>query len=161
MKIGPLYLAHNFNDRLEIRQLELGLERDLGIELFNPFYDDSSRQEEMAFLDKRGTNDIARMKQLQSELFENRWNSDEDSSELLVRRDLTHLAAQKGLLTICKTPSFGTAIELCNAKLMCKPIYFVGEPYCNHPWIKVYATKRFKDLDEFKQYVIEENALHK
>lgn len=158
MKIGSLYLAHSFNDRIEFRKIELELEKELDIELYNPFYDNPERVEEMKNLDKNEIDDIKKLSEIQKSIFEN--DSDyttQENSELIVRRDLSHLAAQRGVLIICKKPSFGTAIEMCNAKLMCKPIYFIGEPFCDHPWIKVYSTKTFRNIEEFKQFVKEQN----
>jgi len=158
MKKLLFYFAHNFNDRKEFRKIELELEKELNIELFNPFYDDPSRQEEMAELDLREANDENRIKQLHAKNFKNRFNTDEVDANLIVRRDLTNLAKCDGLFTICKSPSFGTAIEICNAVLMRKIIYFIGEVYSEHPWIKIYVTKTFKNLDEFKQFFKNSNG---
>lgn len=153
-KTMRLYFAHNFNDRIKFREIELQLEKELGIELFNPFYDDPTRVEEMKELDSREVNDVKRIKELQEKkTFKNRFNTDNADAELIVRRDLTNLAKSDGLFTICIKPSFGTAIEICNAVLMKKPIYFVSEVYSNHPWIKVYVTKTFKTVEEFKQFI--------
>ena len=143
-----LYFAHNFNDRKEMRAIELELEKQLNIELFNPFYDDPTRVAEMKELDSRGTSDTARTLR-----FKNSFNRDDDDARLIVRRDLQNLAGCDGLFTIVKEPSFGTTIEICNAVLMRKPVYFVSEKYCNHPWIKVYATKIFKDVTVFAAHI--------
>jgi len=142
-----LYFAHNFNNRKQYRELELALEKELGIELYNPFYDDPTREEEMADLDKEVANAKDRIEQ-----FENRFNRVQDQAKLIVRRDLTALANCDGLFTIVEKPSFGTTIEMCNARLMCKPIYFVSKLYINHPWIKIYADYKFKTIEEFKNY---------
>ena len=69
----------------------------------------------------------------------------------IVRRDLKNLAAQEGLFTYVKKPSFGTSIEICNAVMMKMPVYFVSEVYSMHPWIKVYADYVFKSIEEFKE----------
>ncbi|MHA1437963.1 MAG: hypothetical protein ACTSPD_10335 [Promethearchaeota archaeon] len=143
-----LYFAHNFNNRKEFRKLELQLEKELGIELYNPFYDDPTRQEEMAELDSRMATAKDRIQQ-----FENRFNREQDSAEMIVKRDLKALAGCDGLFTIVEKPSFGTSIEICNAVLMRKPVYFISEYYSDHPWIKVYATQRFKTIEEFKKAV--------
>lgn len=143
-----LYFAHNFNNRKEFRKLELKLEKELGIELFNPFYDDLTREEEMKELDTHKAQAKDRMKQ-----FENKFNRDQDSAELIVKRDLKNLASCDGLFTLVEKPSFGTTIEICNAVLMRKPVYFVSKVYGNHPWIKVYASQIFKTIDDFKFYI--------
>ena len=54
---------------------------------------------------------------------------------------------KEGLFTIVNKPSFGTSIEICNAVIMKLPIYFVSEVYSQHPWIKVYADYKFKNLN--------------
>lgn len=132
------YFAHNFDKRREYRKLELKLEEELGIELFNPFYDDPSREEEMRELDtgKRGRGQNV-------------------SSELIVSRDLKNLANQDGLFTIIENPSIGTTLEIANAKLMCKKyIMVVSEKYYRHLWLQEYATHRFPNLDEFARFII-------
>jgi nucleoside 2-deoxyribosyltransferase len=144
-----LYFAHNFNDRFEFRKIELYLEETLGIELYNPFYDDPTRKEEMTELDS-----IAQKAEDRIKSFENSFNRKQESAELIVKRDLTAIASCDGLFTIVESPSFGTTIEICNATLMKKPIYFVSEKYINHPWIKVYATYKFKNLEEFKSHIL-------
>ena len=146
-----LYFAHNFNDRFKFRAIELQLEKELGIELYNPFYDDPSRKEEMTELDT-----IAQKSEDRIKSFENSFNRKQESAELIVKRDLTALASCDGLFTIVDAPSFGTTIEMCNAVMMRKPIYFVSEKYTYHPWIKVYATYKFINLGEF-EFFIKEN----
>ena len=148
MKKLKLYFAHNFNNRKEYRELELQLEKELDIELFNPFYDDDSRKEEMQELDNRNTDATARIKS-----FKNSFNRDEDDADIIVKRDLANLALQDGLITIVEKPSFGTTIEICNAVLMRKKIYFISEVYVDHPWIKIYADYKFRNIEEFKNFV--------
>lgn len=147
-----LYFAHNFNHRKEFRELELALEQELGIELYNPFYDDPERVEEMAELDAR-----LAVAQDKATAFENRFQRRCDSPEMIVKRDLKALAGCDGLFTVVEKPSFGTAIEICNATLMKKPIYFVSEVFSEHPWIKVYATQCFKTIEGFKEAVKKNN----
>ncbi len=151
-----LYFAHNFNNRKEFRELELKLEKELGIELYNPFYDNPERKEEMAELDARESKDTDRIK-----AFKNKFNRDNDDAGLIVRRDLTAIADSDGLFTIVEKPSFGTAIEICNAVLMRKPVYFISKIYSNHPWIKIYATKTFETIEEFKTFIKEQVNVQK
>jgi len=134
-----LYFAHNFYNRKEFRKLELQLEQELDIDLLNPFYDVPERKEEMKALDS------GKVK---------RWCVSDP--EYLVTRDLKNLASCDGLLTIVEKPSFGTAIEICNAVLMRKKIFFISEKYIDHPFIKVYVENRFKTLEEFKNFIKQE-----
>ncbi len=144
--IKNFYFAHNFEDRKEFRLIELQLEQELGIQLFNPFYDDPDREEEMKILDEGGVDNAKdRIAQLKKD-----YQSGEDASLVIVRRDLKNLAKQEGLFTIVKKPSFGTSIEICNAVMMKIPIFFVSEVYSHHPWIKIYCDYTFETLEEFK-----------
>jgi len=145
-----LYFAHNFNNREEFRKLELQLERELNIELFNPFYDDPSRKEEMEVLDGKNSTDKERIKYFR--------DPNEEFSKLIVKRDLQNIAKCDGLFTIILKPSIGTTIEICNAVLMRKPIYIVSKDYKDHPWIKVYADFRFSTIEEFKQHIKNRNG---
>ena len=133
-----LYFAHNFNNRKEFRELELKLEKELNIELLNPFYDASDRKEEMRLLDEGKS-----------------FRGEKVYAEEVVKRDLKNLASCDGLLTIIESPSIGTTLEIANAKLMCKKyIIVISEKYSEHLWLKEYATHRFKTVKEFKNYVI-------
>jgi len=116
--------------------MELEIEKELNIELLNPFYDDVSRTTEMSKLD---SGEIKK------------WHI--VAADELVARDLKNLASCDGLFTIIESPSIGTTLEIANAKLMCKPIYVVSKDYHNHPWIKIYATEKFETLDQFKIYI--------
>jgi len=141
-----LYFAHNFNNRIKFRKIELQLEKKLNIELYNPFYDDLNRKKEMFKFDNNK---------------KQRFHINQKNANFIVQRDLTALAACDGLLTIVDLPSFGTTIEICNATLMKKPIYFISQKYINHAWIKVYATYRFRNIKEFKKFIIKERKNEK
>lgn len=131
-----LYFAHNFDKRKEYRKLELELEKEFNIELFNPFYDEASRKEEMEAIDNGKKPRVADV-----------------ASELIVRRDLKNLADGQGLFTIIENPSIGTTLEIANAKLMCKKyIIVVSEKHWNHLWLQEYATHRFSTLEDFKKW---------
>jgi hypothetical protein len=136
-----LYFAHNFNDRKEFRQLEKQLEKILGWEFFNPFYDAQERRKEMERLDN--------FKFLDRERNKDKIVRSIAESRDIVYRDLSHLALCDGLFTIIQKPSIGTTLEIANAKVMSKPVYVVSEMYYNHPWIQVYATRSFKSIDLF------------
>ena len=131
-----LYFAHNFNKRKEYRKLELQLEKELGIELLNPFYDDISRTTEMRKLDSGEVK---------------KWHIVDEKE--LVARDLKNLASCDGLFTIIEKPSIGTTLEIANATLMKKEIFIVSKDYIDHPWIKIYANHRFQNVEQFKALI--------
>lgn len=157
MKPLKLYFAHNFNDRLEFRLLELRLERELGIQLYNPFYDDLTRKKEMAIIDADNSTYVVRIKNARKSP-----TKTETEKQLyattLVQKDLTALASCDGLFTIIKKPSIGTTIEICNAKLMCKPVWVVSDIYMEHPWIRVYADYRFRKVEDFVKFLKREGS---
>lgn len=133
-----LYLAHNLNDRKNIRKIELYFESKYNIRLFNPFYD--SNRSDILEIDAGRSN---------------RWELDMNKCRNIVKRDLRNLSLQDGLITIINKPSFGTAFEIAYAKYKNKKIFVISNMYIKHPWIKVYATKLFIDVIEFEQWLKE------
>ncbi len=131
-----LYLAHNLNDRKKIREIELWLEANYNLKLFNPFYD-SSRS------------DIKEIDEGKS----NRWELDNKKCKNIVKRDLTNLSNQHGILAIIYAPSIGTTLEIGHARTKHKKIFVISEVYIDHPWLKVYADYLFRNPEEFKKWL--------
>lgn len=131
-----LYLAHNLERRHEIRVLELALEKKYNLNLCNPFYDTAR-------------DDIKRIDSGKL----NRWHLDEDACEAIVKNDLDNIDNRDGLFTIINEPSLGTAFEIAHAWETGKIIIVVSEKYIDHPWVRVYATHRFRTLDEFMAWL--------
>lgn len=131
-----LYLAHNLNDRHEIREIELELEKKYNIELVNPFYD--IVRDDIKDLDEgRGCRYKLPMKRCVE----------------LVKRDLSMILRCDGILAIIKSPSIGTTLEIAHAKQYFRKIYIISEKYSDHPWIKIYASRTFKTITEFENWL--------
>jgi hypothetical protein len=133
-----LYLAHAISDRQRIREAELRLENELGIDLQNPFYDrDRPRIREM----DSGT---ARP-----------YLPDVDFNKV-VDDDLAHIVSCDGLLAVIgRDPSIGMPMEIFyNSHVLRRPTYLVieEERLYNHSWLRKYATERFHSIDEFKSW---------
>lgn len=139
MKKLKLYLAHNLDTRKQIREIELELERKYNIELVNPFYD--TVRDDIKKIDE-GVN--------------TRWEISMKACKNLVKRDLSNITRSDGLLAIIIKPSIGTTLEIGYAKATGKKIFIISEIYIKHPWIKVYATKRFKNFIAFENWLIKE-----
>lgn len=141
-----LYFAHNFNHRLKYRLVETHIESIIPIKLFNPFYDDPNRANEMVELDKSGKVYGTTDKSNSVSYYDIDW------CEHIVKRDLEAIVRCDGLFTIIDEPSIGTMIEICTTIQMHKPVFVVTDKYSNHPWLRVYAEKIFKDVDSFIEF---------
>ena len=139
MKKLKLYLAHNLDTRKQIRKIELELEKNYNIELVNPFYD--TKRDDIQKIDK-GIN--------------TRWEISMKKCKNLVKRDLSNITRSDGLLAVVIKPSIGTTLEIGYAKATNKKIFVISEIYIKHPWIKVYADKRFRNFKAFENWLKKE-----
>lgn len=148
MKKLRLYLAHNFNDRAEIRKFEKAIESKYNIELFNPFYD--TKRNDVRELDKLGdTRTDLRSKMQAYTLIQCRD---------LVERDLHEIKHSEGLFTILNHASFGTAMEIISAAYFYRiPVYIITKNYASHPWLRYMVTtsggRMFSNKNEFKRWL--------
>lgn len=133
-----LYLAHTLETRNEIRAIELAIEKEFDIELYNPFYDNPNRDDISDIDAGRQTRYDFTMKQCEG----------------IVDRDLNAIDDCHGIIAIfLDSPSIGTSFEIAYARQTGKIIFFISEKDLNHPWIKVYTDYRFKNIDEFKIFL--------
>lgn len=131
-----LYLAHNLDRRHEIRIIELELERKYNLNLCNPFYD--TKRTDIKKIDS-GT--------------QTRWTLDPEACKAIVKNDLDNIDNRDGLFAIIHEPSLGTAFEIAHAWETGKMVIIISENYIDHPWVRVYATHRFRTLDEFMDWM--------
>lgn len=146
MKI--LYLAHNFYDRKLMRKWELKLEGKYNISLDNPFYDND--RNDIKALDK-----LKDHSKEQNEYFKLR--NTIDMVDKIVDGDLVMIRKADGLVTVIKSASIGTSMEIFYAsRILRVPVYVITKNYNFHPWIKKHATKIFRTRREFEKFVKEE-----
>lgn len=150
MKKLKLYLAHNFNDRFGVRKTELKIEKIYNIELFNPFYD--SDRNDVTQLDKVG--------ETREELDKTMRKYTKEQCKELVERDLDAIRHCDGILTIIKSPSFGTSMEIITCAYFYRNrIYIVtkNKQALSHPWLRymIYVSdgKMFESITQFKQWL--------
>ncbi len=134
-----LYLAHSTLDRHEVRQQELMLERELGIDLYNPFYD----------------TDRPEIRDLDAGI--RKPYSQGADPKLVVTRDLNKIDDYDGLVAIVSKESIGASSEIFyNSYVLKKPTYLIitNERLFEHPWLKYLATERFHSVEEFKEWFL-------
>jgi len=131
-----LYLAHPFSSRKEIREWELKIEKKIGIELINPFYD----------LNRK---DVSRIDSGASEKFEGLNHTE------IIQRDVGYIAISNGVVSIVNgETSYGTVQEMVYSKILQKPNYcLVTNGYENHPWIKYHSTKIFTKIEKLEKFL--------
>jgi hypothetical protein len=145
-----LYFAHNFDNRHEFREWELGFEERTGIDLLNPFYDAPEKAEQMARLDAEGQTSRDRLDEIMALSL--------DECRNIVYSDLSRLACCDGLFTVIEKVSFGTTCEICNCKSIAKPVFVVTEKYAAHPWLRVYADHIFPSVAHFEIAITEQRG---
>ena len=141
------YLAHPFSQRKSIRQFELYLETNYNINLDNPFYDNTQRND-MDKLDgmKEGSKE-------QREYFKNR------DTTTLVGDDLTMIRKSDGIVAFVTITGLGTPMEIFFAAYILHiPVYIITSQYAYHPWIKKFATKIFSSWSEFELWIKKEHG---
>lgn len=136
-----LYIAHPILIRKKVREEEFKIEKEIGIELINPFYDTYERK------------DIEKIdKGLMTE-WDRRLNY-----KKLVEKDLKAIDNSDGVIAFIEKDVFsiGTYMELWYAQTKQKPIYIITSTCTTHPWLKyvVYKTKGkiFKNTEFFIKY---------
>lgn len=141
------YLAHPFNSRLEMRIWELEMERLLGVEIVNPFYDVERPDKDVinapdVTLDSQSTR-------------KERYGLSDKDVEILVERDLKLIRECDGVIVIVDgSLSYGTIQEMVYAKLEGKLVYsIISNGHTGHPWLRYHSTKIFTDLGEFKAFM--------
>ncbi len=134
-----LYLAHASVDRHRVREIELRLEKELGIDLRNPFYD-----KEHVNIRRVDSGEIVR-------------NSQQDADRI-VADDLEFIDSCDGLLAIFgkePQPWIGMPMEVFyNSHVLRHPTYIVieNERFRNHPWLMKYATRTFDSIEGFSEW---------
>jgi len=117
-----LYLAHPFDRRKQIREVELGIEKITGIELHNPFYD--STREDICSIDA-GREDRC---------------SPSMNFRAIVEGDLSSIDDSDGIVAYIENGvhSIGTMFELWNTAMLCedKYVFVVSADSLGHPWIR-------------------------
>jgi len=126
------YLAHSLDIRNKVRYYQEKIEKELNLCLFNPFYD-SDRND----IEDIDNGDISR------------WELSYEQCEDIVKEDKENLRKCEGYLGIIEEPSIGTVLEMGYAYSLGKEVVVISDLYVNHPWVKIYADRKYKNVEEF------------
>jgi len=142
-----LYLAHPFSSRHKMREWELEVEKELGIEIINPFFD-VERDDKDVIEDKKATLTT------QSTRKDRYGLSDEDCA-VLVERDIDLIQESNGMIAIVDgSLSYGTIQEMVYARDCGILVYaVVSNGHIGHPWLRYHSTEIFTSLDELTEYL--------
>lgn len=141
-----LYLAHPFTYRHEARKIELKIEKALGIDLLNPFYDTEERKL-MEKLDSK-----------QLKLWQARNNVLGHSGiphNEIVERDLGFCRNLDGLLWLVpyNKYSIGAPMEAFYAHSINKSVYTITyEKNVHHPFVEYVSTEVYISVDGFIKF---------
>lgn len=125
------YFTNQTCDRQYAREQELKIERETGLELENPFYDGEAK--EIVDLDAGRTVSI--------------------SADEIVGMDLRKIRDSRGIVALMSSSKdIGSCMEIAiGAHSWGKPVFVIAEydGAYNHPWIQYFATKIFRNADQF------------
>lgn len=145
------YLAHNFLTRKLRRKWELKIEARYNIILDNPFYDNPHRTTEMAILDSMVDGSPEQNKYLS-----------ERNEHSIVDDDLGKIRKSDGVIALANDVRVGTLMEIFYASYLLRlPVYVLTRKYYNHPWIKKFATLRFRTMKELEKFIAEKFGVKK
>jgi hypothetical protein len=136
-----LYLAHPLELRTQIREIELKIEQETGIEIQNPFYDSGRDDIEDIDNGKKGRSDLSL------------------DFKAIVEKDLSSIDECDGIVAYIEKGIYtiGTLFELWNTAMGYedKVVYVVSPDSLGHPWIRYlldYAGgKGFSSWEEFAE----------
>jgi len=131
------YLTNATLDRLRIKKEEKDMEKELNIELHNPFYD--------------GNVEFTKEMDAGEKVLYNK-----KTSKLIVEEDLKDVEMCDGIIAVVSNKSSaGSFMEIFfNSYYLNRPTYLIiEEPFIrDHPWLTYLATKTFNSISEFKDW---------
>jgi nucleoside 2-deoxyribosyltransferase len=142
-----LYLAHPFPERAKIRELELSLEKELDIDLYNPFYDGWEYIDIVMKYDKGSMSNYEFSRATLKH------------ASRIVESDLEHIQKSDGVLAIVPYPSIGVSCEIFYGSYVLHKPVLIYQPsliysrYERHPWLLVLG-KVYKTLPGLKKGIL-------
>lgn len=145
-----IYLAHPFELRKTIRELELNLEEWTGHELVNPFYDIPHIG--IREIDTRGLS-----RDQANRLVQNDYNDMVLTERQAIWRCDALVAYIDGFEVI------GTFFEIWEASESGIPVYIISAKHLDHPWIKYVVDSTggagFRDFVTFYQFLLNQKRI--
>lgn len=125
-----IYLAHPFDSRDYVREMELQLEAQCGVNIVNPFYD--LTRDDIEAIDS------------------GRQSRCEANYVQIVERDLTAIACSDGVIAVVDGAlSYGTIMEIfAAANVYGLPvILYCTNGHHDHPWLRYHAERVVQSYD--------------
>jgi len=144
-----LYFAHPFHQRVKNRCLELDLEGSIGIELFNPFYDDDTRKSDTKTLDDKHAYNRPSYMDMDS--------TTDRECEMYVDNVVANMCSCDGVLASPEGGGHTVPFLIMLAHTLDKKVYVVSEEFKDCPWFRVYSACVFHSWSAFKTFF---EALH-
>jgi len=134
------YLSHPWKSRAYVRKWELNIEKQTGITLLNPFYDEPRREVDEIDNGTREEYDL--------------------DPYMIVQRDIAAIRRCEGVVAIIDGgTSYGTIMEIVYAFSMGKPVYLIctnGQE--KHPWLRYHCLTIFTSFKEFEDVNTQEKS---
>jgi len=129
------YMAHPFDYRKKAREWELGIEKKLGINIINPFYD-TGRQDAKDI-------DAGRLARYQID------------PNIIVEKDVEWIDRSKGMIAfITGDLSYGTIQEMVYAHSKGKQVLSViTNGHDKHPWLQYHSTEVFTKVGDLETFL--------
>ncbi len=144
MQKQKLYLAHNLENREDVRKWQLRVESKYNIIFINPFY--QSYRKEITDLD---------VMKSKKEKFEYKQKMTKSACKNIVKQDLNMIRKSDGILAILSSPTIGTAQEIFFASYVLRiPVYVITAKYYTiHPWLRTLCKEIFISKKQFTNYL--------
>jgi nucleoside 2-deoxyribosyltransferase len=146
--IKKYYLAHPFSSRFKMREWELEIEKELDIEIINPFFD-VEREDKKVILDNGATLTTLSTRK-------DRYGSTDEGCKTIVERDVNLIKSSDGVIVLIDgSISYGTIQEMVYAKLYDKRVIaIISNGHKGHPWLRYHSDEIFDNLDDAKEFLI-------
>lgn len=139
------YLAHNFYTRKQRHKWQLQIESKYNIKLDCPFYNNASRNMDMKIIDSMKDKSLEQEKFLNSR-----------SADMIISNDLEKIRKSDGVIAFAENVRVGTIMEIFFASYVLRlPVYIYTKKFYEHPWIKKFASRRFRTIKELEQFIKE------
>jgi len=142
------YMGHPFDSRFKMREWELEIEKELDIEIINPFFD-VERDDREVIDEKDVTLDTQATRK-------DRYGLSDEECEELVGRDVDLIAESDGMITIIDgSLSYGTIQEMVYAFEIHKKLVYsvISNGHIGHPWLRRHSTKTFETLEQLTEFL--------
>lgn len=139
-----IYFAHSFYDRERLREIELRIEEELHLDIFNPFYDDPLRSAFISSADIHGR---------QALQFGADDSLTDDECKDYVQNTLIHIKECDMVLVVPGVNQHEVQFCMISGRILNKKISLITTQYRECPWYRHYSDYLFHDWGAFIEYM--------